>query len=606
MLEADLPQITDDLVIQGQNGATVDGAAGAYRGILAEEIDLLSIEGVDFRALAGTAIDASDVQELVVFSVGIEQVTGYGVNVYANGTRVEIADLDVRESRYDGMRMRLFNGAFADVRNVSVRDSGRVEATQPARDRGGVSVQAMHRATAELARIDYLESTDARDRGDVSRDFAGVVLSSSENARVTVSDATIIGPIDVALQLTGAGDSEISIAELSIEGVPLRTEHAVDIQASETAQVDVSDFRAVGSGSLLAELGDSSQVRLSRGLFDGSGTEAAMAAHGSDPAANGRFEAREVTIRNAPWTGLWVDGVADTDLTSITLAHNGTAEPGPALTLRGNDTVRVTNSTISDNDGQGVIVRSSDAPQQVLINSTTIADNTAEQFAVLRAQGAQTPSVKLRNSIVSGAAELEFEGPLDGFERDQSGVTSSYSLWNGVSADFADHIAASGSGNILNDDPQLGALADNGGFTLTRLPAADSLVIDAGDPDPTGTPATDQRGAARIDGIIDMGSVEAGTHDGGSGDGGSGDEGSGDGGAGDGGAGDEGSADGGSADGGSGESESGLGVTGPDASAEELAATGAARMTGLLLSGGIAAAAGLVLLLSTRLRRQST
>ncbi|WP_143027364.1 hypothetical protein [Bowdeniella nasicola] len=89
VLEADLPQITDGLFIQGVNGAAVDGNAGAHRAIIAENIDLLSIEGVDFRALRGSAIHASDVAELVIFSVGVEQATGHGVYVYGNGTRIE-------------------------------------------------------------------------------------------------------------------------------------------------------------------------------------------------------------------------------------------------------------------------------------------------------------------------------------------------------------------------------------------------------------------------------------------------------------------------------------------------------------------------------------
>lgn len=60
---------------------------------------------------------------------------------------------------------------------------------------------------------------------------------------------------------------------------------------------------------------------------------------------------------------------------------------------------------------------------------------------------------------------------------------------------------------ILGTASRIGPLQDNGGQTLTHLPAADSPAIDAGDPAATGT---DQRGLPRVVGIAaDIGSVEA-------------------------------------------------------------------------------------------------
>jgi hypothetical protein len=65
------------------------------------------------------------------------------------------------------------------------------------------------------------------------------------------------------------------------------------------------------------------------------------------------------------------------------------------------------------------------------------------------------------------------------------------------------------TGNVLNQDPQLGALGNNGGPTETHLPAAASPAVNAGDPAFAPPPATDQRGFPRVaDGRIDMGSVE--------------------------------------------------------------------------------------------------
>lgn len=67
-------------------------------------------------------------------------------------------------------------------------------------------------------------------------------------------------------------------------------------------------------------------------------------------------------------------------------------------------------------------------------------------------------------------------------------------------------------GNILNQDPQLGPLQNNGGLTETQKQANTSPAVNAGDPAFTPPPATDQRGFPRVaDGRIDIGSVEIAT-----------------------------------------------------------------------------------------------
>ena len=65
------------------------------------------------------------------------------------------------------------------------------------------------------------------------------------------------------------------------------------------------------------------------------------------------------------------------------------------------------------------------------------------------------------------------------------------------------------TGNITGVDPQLAALAANGGTTPTQALTATSPAIDVGNN--TGAPATDQRGAARpVGASVDIGAFEAG------------------------------------------------------------------------------------------------
>lgn len=66
---------------------------------------------------------------------------------------------------------------------------------------------------------------------------------------------------------------------------------------------------------------------------------------------------------------------------------------------------------------------------------------------------------------------------------------------------------SSGAGNLLNADPQVGPLQDNGGPTRTHALLVGSPAIDAGTN--SGVAATDQRGFPRIsNGITDMGAYE--------------------------------------------------------------------------------------------------
>ncbi len=70
-----------------------------------------------------------------------------------------------------------------------------------------------------------------------------------------------------------------------------------------------------------------------------------------------------------------------------------------------------------------------------------------------------------------------------------------------------------GVGNILNQSPQLGPLANNGGSTFTHALLATSPAINAGDPSAVaganGVPSFDQRNSSRVAGsFMDMGATE--------------------------------------------------------------------------------------------------
>ena len=154
-------------------------------------------------------------------------------------------------------------------------------------------------------------------------------------------------------------------------------------------------------------------------------------------------------------------------------------------------TITIDNSTISGNsaDYGGGLYNSSGAST---LTNVTIARNTASGGGIYRSGG----TVTVRNTIL-----------------DNSGPNCVGAIANG--SGNLQYPGTSCGDSILSRDPLLGPLADNGGATLTHLPAAGSPAIDGASN--SACLAVDQRDVVRnIDGDgdtipeCDAGSVEVG------------------------------------------------------------------------------------------------
>jgi hypothetical protein len=192
-------------------------------------------------------------------------------------------------------------------------------------------------------------------------------------------------------------------------------------------------------------------------------------------------------------------------LIDSTISGNAAFDTGGGAYLNGyaqkyQGNVQIQNSTIASNStyvgGGGIYLAGTDGgpnggkyPVHTAIGSTIVANNTVDG----------TPN------------DIDQFDPGDGLPG--SGFDLSFDLVKvlGANAEFTELPPGS---NIFGTDPQLGPLANNGGPTLTHLPATTSPVIDRGNA-PSGL-TTDQRGEARTsdttpanasDGT-DIGSVE--------------------------------------------------------------------------------------------------
>ncbi len=173
-------------------------------------------------------------------------------------------------------------------------------------------------------------------------------------------------------------------------------------------------------------------------------------------------------------------------ISSSTLANNYAMQLGGALLADGS-IVEIQNSTLSSNDsgieGGGVYARNASS---LKIDNTTLAENMGGSLFSF-----SSSTAVLQNTVIAG-------GHCD---QDSS---SNVVLVGGV------HIDDGTCGATSVGPSQLGPLAINGSDPIpTHLPIVGSPLVDHGIGGVSGNPAIDQRGLSRVVGIeVDIGAVE--------------------------------------------------------------------------------------------------
>lgn len=191
-----------------------------------------------------------------------------------------------------------------------------------------------------------------------------------------------------------------------------------------------------------------------------------------------------------------------------TISGNTAGQGAGFFFYKTNSTLRLENTTVSGNTatggkGGGIYLKGSFGGSQLTeIRSSTIASNTASGSGGNLDGGNSANTINITNSIIAGGAAPT--GP--DINKGNSTINMNYSLLQDTSS-----AAVVGSNNVTGVDPQLGALANNGGTTLTMRIANASPARDSGSTTFVSVAATDQRGFARVSGSnVDMGAVEIG------------------------------------------------------------------------------------------------
>ncbi|MGD1908893.1 MAG: beta strand repeat-containing protein [Leptolyngbyaceae cyanobacterium] len=198
-----------------------------------------------------------------------------------------------------------------------------------------------------------------------------------------------------------------------------------------------------------------------------------------------------------------IDNRGTLTLNNSTVSGNSADFDGGGVDNRGNATLN--NSTISGNTadrGGGIDNRGT-----LTLNNSTVSGNTALAIA----GGIYSRNTLfLNNSIISG--NNSFPSPSTATDVQVSGtITSNNNLFgaDGVAGVIGFTLAASDIINPLTLAATLSPLTDNGGPTQTHALLPNSPAIDAGNDTLAGGLTTDQRGASRFNGTVDIGAVEA-------------------------------------------------------------------------------------------------
>jgi hypothetical protein len=365
-----------------------------------------------------------------------------------------------------------------------------------------------------------------------------VVTNTSDSGPGSLRDALAIANDGDTIDATGiSGTISLTSGELQIT-------HAVTINGpgpesllavgggtrvfdNLASDVTISGFFIAGGsapgdngGGVLNEGGNFATLRLINCIVAGNSADFG----GGIFNLNGTLKVHKCTLNSnsATFSGGAIansafDGAAKLIVTNSTLSFNfangNDGAGGGIVNGAGGSTfsvasVIVSNSTLSGNSAfggnGGGIANACDLPNvaRATITNSTFSDNSA---------GFNANGDSIYNA---GAAELKIGSTILNLNqhigKNIFNAGRATSLGYNLSDDDGAGILT-GPGDLINTDPSLFHLQDNGGPTFTHKPLPHSPAIDAGDPNFTPPPFFDQRGPAfeRVSGSrIDIGSLE--------------------------------------------------------------------------------------------------
>ena len=410
---------------------------------------------------------------------------------------------------------------------------------------------------SDLLKISGQNSTQIFYLYDATRTTTGVAISgltladanSSSafvdwNINLTLDDVAIIDSTvnDSALTVIGGGwgAASLTITNSKFSGNTKTVSNAFH-GAAVDASVGTSDVTITnttfsnnvaqqGNGGAL-HLQNSGNVTIAGSTFTGNTVQSGNPGGGAIEVENlGNFTMTNSTVSNNTATTQRGGGIffgssggigKSITIANSTFSGNSSATGAGALYFRTSSDVAINNSTITGNTtgggGGGIMVI---AVASIAVNQSTITANTSTGSNVNSAGGGgillspryliSNDPVVFTGTILSGNTSGVAGREDLGLYRNSLTIRSNSSLLGSIDS----RTTINGTGNVSSANPNLGALANNGGLTKTMAPNAGSPAIDAG-PNPVATftgNGFDQRGTpyVRVYGTqVDIGAFES-------------------------------------------------------------------------------------------------
>lgn len=452
-LESDLPSVNEDLVVKALAGdITVDGV-GSHRG---------------FVASGDLTLTGFTMHKMVVAS------PTFGSAVAGSGSTIRLVDMTFSASNRSAVSV--------DAGSLLVEDS---TFNDNSGDTGGAIRFAAQNTAANTLSVTSTTFVDNVANGGslgggaiaMAAGGIGIVTDATFESNQAANQGGAIRAVDANLTITDStfaentGQSGAAIALDVIDGSPF--------SLPGVATISDSDF----AGNIASQSGggldvDEHTVTLERITFADNGAQFGGAL---------RLDAAEATVDGTTFSGNSASSAGGAiELTGVA--------PGAGVLT----SLTMTNSTASGNTtaGDGAVLHGNTRSAATIRHSTITANSAGTGGGATASDGPLTidHSILASNSSLAGAADI------------QGTVTSL--TWS-LLGDSSGATLASAANNLLDVDPELEPIADNGGPTATLRPAPGSPVIDAGNPAFGGAPSIDQRGLARVgSGRIDIGSLE--------------------------------------------------------------------------------------------------
>jgi len=354
-------------------------------------------------------------------------------------------------------------------------------------------------------------------------------VESANTGKFTLDSVTISGSTgDYGGALYAGNDGELEIVDSHFDGNSARDDGgAVYIYNANDATVSGSTFtnnQAAGTGGAISS-DNADNVTITdctitgnTAMDDGGGVSLYIT--GSLISITDTTIDANVADRWGGGLNVRTGGGVTVNIDNSTVSNNSATASGGILFNDTDITATINNSTISANSatlygGGGIYISEGSS---LTVNQSTISANSSASTSPDTggggiALGDNTSVVTLSGSIVSGNTSglvgTEDIGLYSSLDSDTGSITATNSLIGEVDS----RITVNGTNNVTSTNPMLGALADNGGSTMTMAPLAGSPAIDSG-PNPvasfTGN-GSDQRGAPWVrvyNGTSDIGAVE--------------------------------------------------------------------------------------------------